>query len=537
MKKISIKQAVMLLGGVILVALLGIGFMIQQDVQQLRALLEHNQHVIIPVIRQGYEAQINTIQVQQWLTDISATRAQDGLADGFEQAKMAYDNFLLNLQQLQKLDATQQDFYRSIQPVFNDYYAMGRRMAEGYIADGPVTGNKLMEGFDNSAQAISDKVGGVHSRITQMVDTDAQHVRNTIDHHLDLLMVCYALLLVILLILFVFIVRRVVQPARYIASGLNQIAKGDLTCDVSVDSQDEMGEIATAFQQIVHKFQQYITRIIGSANMNSGYSYALLFSMQDAVAFVDKQAQEGKHTLSEVDALCESTDKVQDVVKQAVSATSAARQQVGNSRDTLGEANNIVHELAGHLDSAEIAITDLARQCQSINAVVGTISAIAEQTNLLALNAAIEAARAGEQGRGFAVVADEVRALAKRTQESTGEIGQTVDVLQKLADNAVVVINKNKSVAGRNAQMSAEVINSLQMVFDYIETLYGLNSSIHVLADEQLAHIHNISGRVNSIASLSQNVSERIARADRFSNGMRDSTKAFTEISSQIRIE
>lgn len=527
----------MLLAGVVLSVLLGIGFMIQQDVEQLRILLEHNQKVLIPVIRQGYEAQLNTIQVQQWLTDISATRGQDGLNDGFDQAKTAYENFHVNLQQLQKLDASQRDFYQSIQPVFNDYYNMGQRMAQGYIADGPATGNKLMAMFDTSAQAISDKVGQVHERISQMVDTDAKNALQTIDHHLNLLMACYVLLLVILTILFLFILRRVVQPARYIANGLDKIAKGDLTCAVGVESQDELGDIATASQQIVHKFQQYISRIIGSANMNSGYSYALLFSMQDAVTFVDKQAQEGEHIVREVDSLCESTDKVQVALKQAVSATSDARQQVGNSRDTLSEANNIVQELAGHLDDAEVAITDLARQCQSINTVVGTISAIAEQTNLLALNAAIEAARAGEQGRGFAVVADEVRALAKRTQESTGEIGQTVDVLQKLADNAVVMINKNKSVAGRNAQMSAEVINSLQMVFDYIETLYGLNSSIHVLADEQLNHIHNISGRVQSIGELSQNVSARIARADRFSNRMRESTKAFTEITNQVRIE
>lgn len=475
--------------------------------------------------------------MQQWLTDISATRGQDGLADGFDQAKTAYDNFHVNLQQLQTLDASQRDFYQAIQPVFENYYSMGQRMAQGYIADGPATGNKLMAGFDSSAQAIGDKMGQVHEHIEKLVAANTENAHITIAHHLDLLMVCFFILLLVQIFLFIFIVRRVVQPAGYIARNLDQIAQGDLTCEVGVESQDELGEIASASQQIVHKFQQYITRIIGSANMNSGYSYALLFSMQDAIAFVDKQAQEGEHIVMEVDALCASTDKVQAAVKQAVSATSDARQQVGNSRDTLSEANNIVHELAGHLDDAEVAIMDLARQCQSINTVVGTISAIAEQTNLLALNAAIEAARAGEQGRGFAVVADEVRALAKRTQESTGEIGQTVDVLQKLADNAVVMINKNKSVAGRNAQMSAEVINSLQMVFDYIETLYGLNSSIHVLADEQLNHIHNISGRVQSIGELSRNVSVRIARADRFSNGMRESTRAFTEITNQVRIE
>ncbi|MCP5334256.1 MAG: methyl-accepting chemotaxis protein [Oceanospirillaceae bacterium] len=537
MQNFTIKQAVMVLAGTVLLVLLGIGIFILRDVQQLRALLEHNEQMIIPMIRQGYEAQINTIQVQQWLTDISATRAQDGLADGFDQARIAYEGFQTNLQQLSMLDAAQQDYYRSIQPVFEDYYAMGQRMAHGYIADGPATGNKLMASFDTTAQAITDKVGQLNQRISHMVAADSAGARKTLDNHINLLVICYLILLGVLGILFAFIVQRVLRPARHIANGLGKMAQGDLTQMVQVKSQDEMGEIAAASARIVQKFQAFITKIIGSSNMNSGYSYALLFSVQDAVKFVEKQTEESAGVRREVQALCDSTGKVQNVVEQAVSETAQARNHVSNSRDTLSEANNIVHELGEHLNHAEVAITDLARQCQSINTVVGTISAIAEQTNLLALNAAIEAARAGEQGRGFAVVADEVRALAQRTQESTGEIRQTVDALQKLADNAVVMINKNKSVAGRNADMSAEVISSLQTVFDYIESLYALNKSIHDLTDEQQHHINGISGRSESIASLSASVSERIARADRFSRDMRESIKAFTEISSQVRID
>lgn len=537
MKNLSIKQAVILLAGIVLVTLLGIGVMVLRDVWKLRALLDHNEQMIIPMIRQGYEAQINTIQVQQWLTDISATRAQDGLADGFDQAKVAYEGFAGNIQQLVMLDSAEQAYYRAMQPVFDDYYAMGQRMAKGYIADGPATGNKLMASFDTSAQAITDKVNHLNERISAMVEADITGARQTLDHHLQLLAICYLLLLIILSLLFAFIVQRVVRPARYIAGGLGKMAEGDLTGAVQVKSNDEMGEIAGAAARIVQKFQAFISKIIGSSNMNSGYSYALLFSVQDAVKFVDKQSEESAGVRHEVQALCDSTDKVQHVVQQAVSETAQARQQVSSSRDTLSDANNIVHELGEHLSHAEIAITDLARQCQSINTVVGTISAIAEQTNLLALNAAIEAARAGEQGRGFAVVADEVRALAQRTQESTGEIRQTVDALQKLADNAVVMINKNKSVAGRNADMSAEVINSLRSVFDYIESLYALNKSIHDLTDEQRGHINAISERSESIADLSNSVSERIARADRFSRDMRESIKAFTEISSQVRID
>ncbi|WP_290580173.1 methyl-accepting chemotaxis protein [Ketobacter sp.] len=537
MGKLNIKQSVTAIGLVLVVAVAGLSLLIWQDVQSLRQALRHNETVMLPIIQQGYEARINTIQVQQWLTDISATRGQDGLDDGFDEARAAHDQFRQNLNQLMKLDQENQKFYRDMEPVFTKYYEVGQNMAQAYIEGGPESGNRIMAQFDGAAEAINDRIAAVQSRIADYARADLANAQQTLDSHVRLVIVSLLVLLGLMLGLFLFIAARVARPARLIADKLSGIAAGDLTRTLDYESHDELGVIADCSRKIVRTYQRFISQIIGASNMNSGYSYALLFSVQDAVKFVERQTEESVLVIREVEQLCNNSDTMQQALVEAEFATEGARNQVSQSRSTLGEANTIVRELGEQLAQAEAAIASLARQTQSINTVVSTISAIAEQTNLLALNAAIEAARAGEQGRGFAVVADEVRALAQRTQESTGEIRKTVDALQTQADNAVAVIVESRKVAERNSEMSTEVISSLQTIFDFVESLYSLNRSVHELAETQIQEIRAISDRAHLIDELSVNVSNRIQRADRFSIQMRESIKSFTEVSRQVKIE
>lgn len=537
MNKLSIKQVITGVGVLAALVMAVLSALIWQDVQSLRKVLQHNEQVMLPIIQQGYEARINTIQVQQWLTDISATRGLDGLDDGFDEARNAHDMFQQNLSSLMRLDSENRAFYKEIEPVFAAYYQAGQSMAKAYVAGGPASGNSMMAGFDSSAEAINERIAEVQKRIAEYASNDMASARSTLDRHIALVYISFFALLGIMLLLFLFVVIRVARPARLIADKLTAIASGDLTRKLDYESHDELGIIAECSRQIVKTYQNFISKIIGSANMNSGYSYALLFSVQDAVKFVERQTQESVQVIREVEHLCHNSDDMQQALVEAEQATEGARNQVNSSRDTLSEANGIVQELGDQLAQAEQTIATLARQTQSINTVVSTISAIAEQTNLLALNAAIEAARAGEQGRGFAVVADEVRALAQRTQDSTAEIRSTVDALQKQADNAVAMIVESKKVAARNTDMSNEVIASLQAIFDFVESLYKLNRSVHQLADNQIQDIRGISDRAHVIDELSVSVSERIQRADRFSHQMRESIKSFTKVSSQVKID
>jgi methyl-accepting chemotaxis protein len=535
--KLSIKHTVGALAIVAFVAMSAVAVALWQETRNLIQILERNQKVLLPVLKQGYEARINTIQVQQWLTDISATRGQDGLDDGFDEAQAAYEQFKGNLATLILLDEENSQFYREIAPVFDDYYRAGQSMANAYIQQGTSAGNQTMGSFDGAASAITEKISAIQLHIADLTVQASDQANAALARHSLVIAACLAGLAILLLCVFIFIVRRVALPARMIADKLSAIAAGDLTGNLSYESHDELGIIAKASRKISHTYQQFIARIIGSANMNSGYSYALLFSIQDAVKYVEAQTLESIEVIEEVRQLCKSTDEMQHALTKAREETQGARSQVDTSQNTLSEAQSTVAEMSMQLQQAEETIDSLASQTQTINTVVATISGIAEQTNLLALNAAIEAARAGEQGRGFAVVADEVRALAQRTQESTGEIRSTIDALQKQSENAVSVIQQSKKVAERNAGISAEVITSLERIFSYIDSIYALNQSVHELSEQQMEEIQLISDRSATIEELSGFVRLRIMRADRFSHQMRDSIKAFSEVSSEVKIE
>ncbi|WP_430459860.1 methyl-accepting chemotaxis protein [Thalassolituus sp. LLYu03] len=533
----SIKQLIAALAVVVGVAMAIVGSIIWQEVQQLRGVLERNEKLLLPILAQGYEAKINTIQVQQWLTDISATRGEDGLDDGFTEAKAAYEGFQANLKQLMVLDPEHQDLYTGIKPVFDVYYAAGKEMATAYVEEGTSAGNAHMEAFDFAASAITDKMTEVQAHLLKLAKHD-QHIASTIlKEQNEIILLSFLTLIGVLMGLFYIIHRKVAIPARIIADKLTAIAAGDLRGELQYKSADELGRIASASRRISRTYQDFIAKIIGSANMNSSYSYALLFSVQDAVKFVEEQTEESVNVIREVEELCHSTDHMQEALKKARDETSGARGKVNDSRTTLEDARSTVEEMGSQLEQAEQAIISLANQTQTINTVITTISAVAEQTNLLALNAAIEAARAGDQGRGFAVVADEVRALAQRTQESTSEIRSTIDTLQKLSENAVGVINRSRKVAERNASISGDVIASLQAIFEYIESIHSLNQSVNTLSDEQLRDINKIRERSTTIDELSGNVRSRIMRADRFSHQMRDSIKAFTKVSNEVKID
>jgi methyl-accepting chemotaxis protein len=199
-----------------------------------------------------------------------------------------------------------------------------------------------------------------------------------------------------------------------------------------------------------------------------------------------------------------STEEINRSAKNASSVASEGDENVLAAHDVISKTSNSVKELAIEIEKGTVAVSKVKNDVNSISSVLDVIGAIAEQTNLLALNAAIEAARAGEQGRGFAVVADEVRTLAKRTQDSTGQVYNMLSLLQSGADTAVSVIGLGEQQSHKTITESEAASNSLDLVTENMSNISSMNYQISSAVQEQTAVVNMISESMTKISSLAE---------------------------------
>ncbi|WP_064609466.1 methyl-accepting chemotaxis protein [Photobacterium sp. J15] len=302
---------------------------------------------------------------------------------------------------------------------------------------------------------------------------------------------------------------RLVAPIRMVADRLQDIAtgEGDLTRRLTVNSEDELGALANGFNLFVDKLQGTVKQIAGSvdvakqsAEQASQISHRTSDGMQQQLSEIDLVASAALEMASTAQEVASHAGRA---VSSAQEANNAAEQGKGVIAQTTEAMSSLVDEV-----SATVPIADrLAQNSDNIDSILEVIEAIAEQTNLLALNAAIEAARAGEQGRGFAVVADEVRTLAGRTQDSISQIREVIDSLKAGTGEVVEAIQKGNDKALITAEQVKETVAVLEQIITHISSIDDISNLISVAATEQ----HNVAGElscnVSNIRDVSQSVS------------------------------
>ncbi len=315
-------------------------------------------------------------------------------------------------------------------------------------------------------------------------------------------------ILLVLLWLFGGFYAGVINSIQRIAAGASRLADGDLTTRVQVQVHDEMKDIGEGFNRMALSFNQVISRLSSSAEQVAASSEELsAVTMQTGQTIEEQQSQ----TEQVATAMNEMNATVQEVAKNiadTASAANGANQETQAGRQVVDEAVTAIQGLAGEIESAAEVIHKVEEDSDSISAVLDVIRGIAEQTNLLALNAAIEAARAGEQGRGFAVVADEVRTLAGRTQESTEEINGMIERLQSGSKKAVVVMNSSREQAQSVVEKAQHAGESLRAISSSVERINDMSSQIASAAEEQHAVTEEINQSIVSISNMAAQTSE-----------------------------
>ncbi len=331
-----------------------------------------------------------------------------------------------------------------------------------------------------------------------------------------LLAVIGALAIFIGLLAAVSISRMIVGPLRAIVQQAQRVAGGDLTYSQASIRRDEVGQLQNAMHSMTESLRTLIGRIGGGVSQIATAAEQLSAVTAQTSAGVQTQRLETEQVAT---AMHEMAATVQEVARNAEQASSAARQADQQARqgdrvvqDAVGQIGN----LAGEVDQSAHAIEALHAESGRIGSVLEVIRAVAEQTNLLALNAAIEAARAGEQGRGFAVVADEVRALARRTHDSTEEIEGLIGNLQRVAQQAVEQMRNSRDLTQRTVELANEAGVALGHITESVSTIEQMNQQIAAAAEEQSAVAENISEsvtRVRDIGDQSASATEQTAGA------------------------
>ncbi len=315
------------------------------------------------------------------------------------------------------------------------------------------------------------------------------------------LLICGLLAMLVLLIS-----RSVTQPMEQVVQALDNIAsgEGDLTQHLDAHGHDELAQLASSFNQFEDKLRQLISRLSEAAGTLDQSSDELDQISQRGQQQSQSQAQQMDLVATAVNQV---TYAVQDVARNAEQASTEVRnaeQQAHEGNSCILSSMSQIEQLSATIDNAVTVIRSLASESTQIGSVLEVIRSIAEQTNLLALNAAIEAARAGEQGRGFAVVADEVRLLAQRTQQSTQEIQGMIERLQSNSEAAVRVIDDSSRAAQLTIEQARLASSNLEQISGTLGNLSGLNSSIASATLQQSHVVDDINQNVTQAASLAQ---------------------------------
>ena len=491
------------LAGIILIFVAAIGYeavSLTRDLDQLESLeTEVNTAFtkIVPLDLMVKDVRFHVVQVQQWLTDISATRGQDGLNDGFDEALSHRQSFATVVAEAEALarDLGYTDVVAALKrtaAAMPAFYGEGERMANAYIDGGAPAGNKLMGNFDGAAADMSEAldqlsglIEGKGAETTALTVKHMSDVRSDVARSVQMLLIAAGIAILVAIILSFYMFRVIREPIDKLLTDLDTVSRRaaePLLLDT--DRNDEFGPVGASLvtlhgdlveaDRAAERQKEYEARQEAERKENM---LAVAKAFEDRVGKVVEAVAKAASDLK--DSATSMTSAADQAGSQSASVASAADQAAANVetvasaaeelsssieeiRRQVSSSSQIASEAAGEVEQTVEMVNGLTEAAERIGTVVTLIQDIAEQTNLLALNATIEAARAGEAGKGFAVVASEVKALAGQTAKATEEISQQIANIQSGTGEAAAAISHISKTIARMNEIAAAVAAAVE---------------------------------------------------------------------------
>jgi len=326
------------------------------------------------------------------------------------------------------------------------------------------------------------------------------------------------------------------KKLKRIAEVSYAISNKDLRHSCTIESHDLIGEIVDSFNQMTETLRDMIGKINADADHLNMSSASLKNITAEATSDSNQQQSQIGQVATAINQMAATSQEVATHAEETAGATKEANEQSENAKVVVVEAMSAVDVLADMVSDASNAISKLEEQSENIGNVIVVISGIAEQTNLLALNAAIEAARAGEQGRGFAVVADEVRTLANRTKESTKEINDMIENLQKGSRDAANTMEQSRTQAQQGVEYTEQAVEALAAIAGSISTITDMSRHIANAAEEQKTVVEDINKNVVVINDTSMQTTESMSHVNSASNEVSQRADALRQLVKDFQV-
>lgn len=345
-------------------------------------------------------------------------------------------------------------------------------------------------------------------------------------------------LVVLLILLMLFAISQLVQRLHVLRGNIDSLSAGDadLTRRIAIKGEDELDAVGSSVNHFIAYLQNMIADVTQATAVIAEELTQLQQQSRHSNEVLTRHAAETDQAVTAITEMSSTADTVAQSANETAGFTRDANDKAEQSRTVVAEASSSVLALVDEVESATARVQEMQQDAQRINDVLGVIGEIAGQTNLLALNAAIEAARAGEQGRGFAVVADEVRALAGRTQQSTSEINEMLSKLQQGVSSAVQAMEKTKASCQATADRTSRVNVGLDDMASSVGRIHDLSAQIATAAEEQSAVTEEINQNMVAIRRMVDELVASGQATDKSTQALQSSNRRLMELVNRFRV-